>query len=171
MPYKNLAVELLERLIKGDIRAKCKTNVVQEKKFSDRLQAALSKYHNRAIETAKVIEELIQMAKDFAHEIEIGEGLGLSADEKAFYDALAVNESALIEMGDETLKAIALVLTEKLRKSVTVDWQNKDSVRARMRNIIRVILKRYKYPPDDQPEAIELLMKQTEALSDEWSIA
>jgi type I restriction enzyme, R subunit len=169
MPHKNLAVELLERLIKGDIKAKCKTNVVQEKKFSDRLQAALSKYHNRAIETAKVIEELIQMAKDFAQAVNEGEDLGLSGDEKAFYDALADNESALREMGDETLKAIAQVLTEKLRNSVTVDWQNRDSVRARMRNIIRVILKRYKYPPDDQADAIELVMKQTEALSEEWS--
>jgi len=171
MPHKNLAVELLERLIKGDIKAKCKTNVVQEKKFSDRLQAALSKYHNRAIETAKVIEELIQLAKDFSQAVNEGEDLGLSYDEKAFYDALADNESALREMGDETLQAIAQVLTEKLRKSVTVDWQNRDSVRARMRNIIRVILKRYKYPPDDQADAIELVMKQTEALSEEWSAA
>lgn len=171
MPHKNLAVELLERLIKGDIKAKCKTNIVQEKKFSDRLQAALSKYHNRAIETAKVIEELIQMAKDFAQAVNEGNDLGLSDDEKAFYDALADNESALREMGDETLKAIAQELTGRLRKSVTVDWQNRDSVRARMRNIIRVILKRYKYPPDDQADAIELVMKQTEALSEEWSAA
>jgi type I restriction enzyme R subunit len=169
MPHMNLAIELLERLIKGDIKARCKTNVVQEKKFSDRLQAALSKYHNRAIETAKVIEELIQMAKDFAQAVTPDPDL--NDDEKAFYDALADNESALREMGDETLKAIAQILTKKLRKSVTVDWQNRDSVRARMRNIIRVILKRYKYPPDDRDDAVELVMKQTEALSEKWSTA
>ena len=171
MPHKNLAVELLERLIKGDIKARCRTNVVQEKKFSDRLQAALSKYHNRAIETAKVIEELIQMAKDFSQAMKDKEDLGLNDDEIAFYDALADNESAVKEMGDETLKKIAQELTGKLRKSITVDWQNRDSVRAKMRNIIRVILKRYKYPPDEQPTAIELVMKQTEVLSGEWSAA
>ena len=169
MPYKNLAVELLEKLLKDDIKAKTKNNVVQEKKFSDRLQKTLSQYHNRAIETAKVIEELIQMAKDFAVAAKHGEDLGLNFDELAFYDALAENESAMREMNDEILKNIAQELTKKLRNSVSVDWQKKESVRAKMRNIIRSILKRYKYPPDKQREAIELVMKQAEVLSDEWS--
>ena len=169
MPYKNLAVELLERLLKDDIRAKCKTNVVQEKKFSDRLKSALTKYHNRAIETAQVIEELIQMAKDFAQAAKDREDLGLSMDEVAFYDALAENESALREMQDETLKLIAQELTRKLRGSVTVDWQKRESVRAKMRNMIRITLKRYKYPPDEQKDAIELVMQQAEVLSDEWT--
>ena len=169
MPHKNLAVELLERLLKDDIRAKCKTNVVQEKKFSDRLQSALTKYHNRAIETAQVIEELIQMAKDFAQAAKDREDLGLSMDEVAFYDALAENESALREMQDETLKLIAQELTQKLRGSVTVDWQKRESVRAKMRNMIRITLKRYKYPPDEQKDAIELVMQQAEVLSDEWT--
>lgn len=171
MPHKNLAIELLERLIRGDIKSRSRTNVVQQKKFSDRLQAALGKYNNRAIETAKVIEELIQLAKEFAQAIKDGEKLGLNGDEKAFYDALADNKSAVDIMGDETLKKIAQELTEKLRRSVTVDWQNRDSVRARMRNIIRIILRRYKYPPDKQLMAIDLVMRQTEALSDEWSSA
>ena len=169
MPHKNLAVELLERLLKDDIRAKCKTNVVQEKKFSDRLQSALTKYHNRAIETAQVIEELIQMAKDFAQAAKDREDLGLSIDEVAFYDALAENESALREMQDETLKLIAQELTQKLRGSVTVDWQKRESVRAKMRNMIRITLKRYKYPPDEHKDAIELVMQQAEVLSDEWT--
>jgi len=169
MPHKNLAVELLERLLKDDIRAKCKTNVVQEKRFSDRLQSALTKYHNRAIETAQVIEELIQMAKDFAQAVKDREDLGLSMDEVAFYDALAENESALREMQDETLKLIAQELTQKLRGSVTVDWQKRESVRAKMRNMIRITLKRYKYPPDKQKDAIELVMQQAEVLSDEWT--
>ncbi|MFW3406303.1 type I restriction endonuclease subunit R [Aliarcobacter butzleri] len=169
MPYKNLAVELLERLLKDDIKAKTKNNVVQEKKFSDRLQATLGKYHNRAIETAKVIEELIQMAKDFAEATKHGKDLGLNFDELAFYDALAENEKALREMGDEILKKIAIELTEKLRSSISVDWQKRESVRAKMRNIIRIILKRFKYPPDKAEEALDMVMKQAEVLSDEWS--
>lgn len=169
MPYKNLAVELLEKLLRDDIKAKSKRNVVQEKKFSDRLQATLGKYHNRAIETAKVIEELIQMAKDFAKAAKHGEDLGLNFDELAFYDALAENESALIEMGDEILKKIAIELTNKLRSSISVDWQKRESVRAKMRNIIRIILKRFKYPPDRAAEAMDMVMKQAEVLSDEWS--
>jgi len=169
MPHKNLAVELLERLLKDDIKAKSRNNVVQEKKFSDRLQATLGKYHNRAIETAKVIEELIQMAKDFAAASKHGEDLGLNFDELAFYDALAENESALIEMGDETLKKIAIELTTKLRSSISVDWQKRESVRAKMRNIIRIILKRFKYPPDSAAEVLDMVMQQAEVLSDEWS--
>lgn len=169
MPHKNLAVELLERLLKDDIKAKTKNNVVQEKKFSDRLQSTLGKYHNRAIETAKVIEELIQMAKDFAEAAKHGKDLGLNFDELAFYDALAENEAALREMGDEILKKIAIELTEKLRSSISVDWQKRESVRAKMRNIIRIILKRFKYPPDKAEEALDMVMKQAEVLSDEWS--
>ncbi len=169
MEQKNLAVALLERLLKDEIKAKSRTNVVQEKKFSDRLQATLAKYHNRAIETAKVIEELIAMAKEFAQAAKHGEELGLNFDELAFYDALAENESALREMGDETLKKIAQELTEKLRRSVSVDWQKRESVRAKMRNMIRIILRRYKYPPDKQAEALQLVMRQAEVLSDEWT--
>lgn len=169
MEHRNLAVELLEKLLKDDIKAKCRTNVVQEKKFSDRLQATLNKYHNRAIETARVIEELIAMAKDFAKASKHGEELGLNFDELAFYDALAENESALVEMGDDILKVIAQELTNKLRKSVSVDWQKRESVRAKMRNMIRIILRKYKYPPDKQLEAIKLVMRQAEVLSDEWT--
>jgi len=169
MKYKNLAVELLERLLKDEIKAKTRTNVVQEKKFSDRLQATLTRYHNRAIETAKVIEELIEMAKDFAEASRRGEELGLNNDELSFYDALAENESAMREMGDKILKSIAVELTKKLRNSVSVDWQKRESVRAKMRNMIRIILRRYKYPPDQQLEAIKMVMKQAEVLSDEWS--
>lgn len=169
MPYKNLAVELLEKLINDNIQAKSKNNVVQEKKFSERLQSSLRKYHNRAIETAKIIEELIQMAKDFAKANKHGEELGLNDDELAFYDALAENESAIRELGDEVLKKIAQELTQKLRGSVSVDWQKRESVRAKMRNLIRIILRRYKYPPDKQADAINLVMTQAEALSDHWS--
>jgi type I restriction enzyme R subunit len=171
MPHKNLAIELLERLLKDDIKAKCRTNVVQEKKFSDKLQASLNKYHNRAIETAQVIEELIAMAKELTNASKDKEDLGLSQDEISFYDALIENESAVREMENETLKLIAQELTQKLRANVKVDWQKRESVRAKMRNLIRITLKRYKYPPDNQIEAVELVMKQTEVLSHEWSLA
>ena len=169
MEQKNLAVALLERLLRDEIKSRSRSNVVLEKKFSERLQAALAKYHNRAVETAKVIEELIAMAKDFAEATKKGEELGLSPDELAFYDALAENESALREMGDETLKKIAHELTQKLRKNISVDWQQRESVRAKMCNMIRIILRRYRYPPDKQAEALKLVMQQAEVLSDEWT--
>jgi len=169
MPHKNLAVELLEKLLRDDIKAKTKTNVVREKKFSDRLQETLRKYNNRAIEAAQVIEELIQMAKDFKKEMEREADLGLNPDEVAFYDALANNESAVRELGDEILKKIAVEITEKLRKSTTVDWQVRDSVRARLKILVRRTLQRWKYPPDKAPEAVELVMTQAEKLSNEWS--
>lgn len=169
MQYKNLAIELLEKLLKDEIRSRAKNNVVQQKKFSDRLLETLRKYHNRAIETAQVIEELIEMAKDFKKAIKKEEELGLNRDEVAFYYALAENESAVREMGDEVLKKIAVEITEKLRKSTTVDWQKRESVRAKLRILVRRTLRRYKYPPDKQKRAMELVMQQAEALADEWS--
>lgn len=170
MPYKNLAVELLEKLLKDNIRAKTRNNVVQEKKYADRLQETLRKYNNRGIETAQVIEELIAMAKQFQAELARDEALGLSADEIAFYDALAENESAVRELGDETLKKIAVEITNKLRASTTVDWQVRESVRAKLRILVRRTLQKYKYPPDRAPAAIELIMQQAEALSNRWTV-
>lgn len=171
MPSQNLAVELLEKLLRDEVRSRTRNNVVQEKKYGDRLLDTLRKYHNRAIETAQVIEELIQMAKDFQEAMKREEALGLNPDELAFYDALANNESAVRELGDETLKKIAHELVEKLRKSTTVDWQVRDSVRAKLRNLVRITLRRYKYPPDKQAEAIELVLQQAGVLSDSWSQA
>ena len=169
MPYRNLAVELLEKLLKDNIKSKTSNNVVQEKKYSDRLQETLRKYNNRAIETAQVIEELILMAKEFQEALKRNDKLGLQPDEVAFYDALANNESAVRELGDETLKKIAVEITEKLRKSTTVDWQVRDSVRAKLRILVRRTLQRYKYPPDKAADAIELVLKQAEALSNAWT--
>ncbi|WP_422677915.1 type I restriction endonuclease subunit R [Bisbaumannia pacifica] len=171
MPYRNLVVELLEKLLKDDIKAQTRSNVVQEKKYSDRLQETLRKYHNRGIETAQVIEELISMAKQFKAEMEREQDLGLNPDEIAFYDALATNESAVRELGDETLKKLAVEVTEKLRKSTTVDWQVRESVRARLRILVRRTLQRYKYPPDKATEAVELVLKQAEVLSNGWVAA
>ncbi|MGP5565676.1 type I restriction endonuclease subunit R, partial [Vreelandella alkaliphila] len=169
MPYKNFAVELLEKLLKDDIKAKTRNNVVQEKKYADRLQETLRRYNNRGIETAQVIEELIAMAKQFQAELERDAALGLNPDEVAFYDALASNESAVRELGDEILKTIAVEITEKLRKSTTVDWQVRESVRAKLRILVRRTLQRYKYPPDKSAEAVELVLKQAEVLSNGWS--
>ena len=168
MKERNLAVELLERLLKDDIRSRFKTNVVQQAKFSELLQQSLQRYRNRAIETAQVIEELIEMAKKFHAAAQRGEQLGLNGDEMAFYDALATHEAAVRELGDETLKAIAVELTQKLRASVTVDWSVRETVRARLRVMVKTLLKRHKYPPDRQEEATETVLKQAESLSAEW---
>ncbi|MCG7601496.1 type I restriction endonuclease subunit R [Halomonas sp. McH1-25] len=169
MPYRNLAVELLEKLLKDDIKAKTRTNAVQEKKYSDRLQETLRKYNNRGIETAQVIEELIAMAKQFKADMERDEALGLNPDEIAFYDALITNESAVRELGDDKLRALAVEVTNKLRGSTTVDWQVRESVRAKLRILVRRTLQRYKYPPDKSPEVIELILKQAELLSNQWT--
>lgn len=169
MPSRNLAVELLEKLLRDEIKARARNNVVQEKKYGDRLLETLRKYHNRAVETAQIIEELIQMAKDFQAALEREAALGLNPDEIAFYDALANNESAVRELGDEILKKIAVEITEKLRNSTTVDWQVRESVRAKLRILVRRTLQKWKYPPDKQPEAIELVLTQAELLSNAWS--
>lgn len=169
MPYKNFAVELLEKLLKDDIKAKTRNNVVQEKKYSERLQETLRRYNNRGIETAQVIEELIAMAKQFQADLAREAGLGLNPDEVAFYDALANNESAVRELGDDILKKIAIEITDQLRKSTTVDWQIRESVRARLRILVRRTLQRYKYPPDQAVAAVELIMQQAEVLSNAWS--
>jgi len=146
-----------------------KTDVVSEKKYSDRILETLRKYHNRAIETAQVIEELIALAKEMEADLAAGEQLGLNPDEIAFYRALVQNESAVRELGDDKLRELAVYVTEQLRKSTTVDWQVRDSVRAKLRNLVRRALRRWKYPPDGANEAIELCLKQAEALSQRWS--
>ena len=171
LPQRNFAVELLQKLLNDDVKSRARTNVVLEKKFSDRLLAALNRYRSRAIESAQVIEELIALAKELRDAAARGDSLGLNESELAFYDALADNESAVQELGDETLKKIARELTERLRNSATVDWQKRESVRARLRNLVRITLRRHKYPPDKQEEAIRLVLDQAERLSDQWSHA
>jgi type I restriction enzyme R subunit len=171
MTHRNLAVELLERLLRGEIKSRFKTNVVQGAKFSELLQQTLTRYRNRAIETAQVIEELIGMARKFQEAARRGETLGLNHDELAFYDALATNEAAVRELGDETLKQIAVELTQSLRKSVTVDWAKRETVRARLRVMVKTLLRRYRYPPDRQEEATETVLRQAESLSAEWAVA
>ncbi len=168
LPEKNLAVELLERLLEGEIKSRFSTNLAQEKKFSELLGNVITRYQNRSIETAQVIEELIEMAKKFAEASRRGEGLGLNEDELAFYDALANNEASVRELGDEILAKIAHELTDSLRKNVTVDWNNRESVRAKLRLMVKRILRKYKYPPDQQDQAAQLVLAQAETLCGGW---
>lgn len=168
LPEKNLAVELLERLLEGEIKAKFATNVVQQKKFSDLLANVITRYQNRSIETAQVMEELVEMAKKFKAAASRGEQLGLSDDEVKFYDALVINESAVRELTDETLKKIAHELTENLKKNISVDWAQRESVRATLRLMVKRVLRKYKYPPDQAEEAVELVLQQVETLGTSW---
>ncbi|GHO76587.1 DEAD/DEAH box helicase [Ktedonobacter sp. SOSP1-85] len=168
LPHKNLAVALLERLLKNDIKSRFQNNVVQNKKFTDLLQQSLNNYRNRAIETAQVIEELIAMAQEFRAAAERGEDLGLSADEIAFYDALETNQAAVRELGDDILRKIAAELTDRLRKNISVDWSVRETVRAKLRLLVKRILRKYKYPPDLEQRAIDLVLQQAETLSETW---
>ncbi|WDM58730.1 type I restriction endonuclease subunit R [Pseudomonas sp. NEEL19] len=168
LPEKNLAVELLERLLEGEIKSKFASNLAQEKKFSELLDSVIKRYQNRSIETAQVIEELIEMAKKFAAASKRGDALGLNDDELAFYDALANNEASVRELGDEILAKIAHELTDSLRQNVTVDWSNRDSVRAKLRLLVKRILRKYNYPPDQQEEAAQLVLAQAETLCEAW---
>ncbi|WP_141709737.1 type I restriction enzyme endonuclease domain-containing protein, partial [Vibrio splendidus] len=158
----------LEKLLRDEVKARMKNDVVQEKKYSERIMSTLQKYHNRSIETAQVIEELIQWAKEMQEDGKLLEKLDLSVDEIAFYRALVDNESSVRDLGDDNLRKLAIELTHQLRKSATVDWQKRDSVRARMRNLVRRLLRRWKYPPDAAEEAIKLVLEQAEVLADGW---
>lgn len=169
LPEKNLAVELLERLLEGEIKSRFSGNVVQGKKFSEMLTNVIARYQNRSIETAQVMEELIAMAKKFREAANRGEQLGLSEDELRFYDALANNEASVRLLGDETLKKIAHELTDNLRQNVSVDWAERESVRAKLRLMVKRILRKYKYPPDQQENAIQTVLQQAEMLSAEWA--
>lgn len=169
LPERNLAVELLERLLEGEIKSKFASNLAQEKRFSELLDNVIKRYQNRSIETAQVIEELIEMAKKFAAASKRGDELGLNDDELAFYDALANNEASVRELGDEILAKIAHELTAGLRQNVTVDWSNRDSVRAKLRLMVKRILRKYKYPPDQQEGAAQLILEQAEMLCAGWA--
>ena len=170
MEKKNLALEALRKLINDGIRSRSKANVVQTKAFSERLEDAVARYHANAITTAEVLQELIQLAKDIRAARQRGEESGLSEEEVAFYDALAENESALQMMGDDKLKLIAHELLMSLRENVSVDWAHRDSARARMRVLVKRILRKYGYPPDLQDTAVQTVLQQAEALSFGWSM-
>lgn len=168
--HKNLAVELLNRLLKGKVKAISRRNLIQSKKFSEMLEKTLLKYQNRAIETTQVILELIELAKEMNEAHKRGEEIGLNDDEVAFYDALSDSETAKDVLGDEILKRIAIDLTESIKRNMSVDWNLRDTVRAKMRMSIRRLLKKYGYPPDQQPKAVDTVMKQAELMCTNESV-
>jgi type I restriction enzyme R subunit len=171
MPQRNLAVEMLQKLLKGEIRRRGRRNVVQARSFAELLEQSVRRYQNRAIETAQVIEELIQLAKDIRAAAARGEQLGLSDDELAFYDALETNDSAVKVLGDDTLRAIARELVATVRKNVTIDWTIRENVRAQLRVYVKRILRKHGYPPDKQEKATETVLEQAELLSAGWALA
>ncbi len=168
MPHRNLAVELLQKLLKGELATRRRKNVVQARSFARLLEQTLRRYQNRAIEAAQVIEELIQLAREMREADARGEELGLSEDELAFYDALETNDSAVKVLGDETLRTIARELVETVRNNVTIDWTLREDVRAKLRVFVKRTLRRYGYPPDKQEKATRTVLEQAEALSAEW---
>ena len=171
MPHRNLAVELLQKLLKGEVSARRRKNVVQARSFAELLEQTLRRYQNRAIEAAQVIEELIELAKEMREASARGEKLGLSEDELAFYDALETNDSAVQVLGDETLRAIARELVETVRRNVTIDWTLRENVRAQLRVLVRHILRKHGYPPDKQEKATQTVLEQAEVLSEGWATA
>ena len=168
LKYKNVAAELLEKLLKDELKVRSKRNLVQSQVFSEKLKQTLNAYHNRAISTMQVLEELIKLAKDLDAATKRGQDLGLTEDEVAFYDALATNQSAVIAMGDDKLKVIAAELITKVRQSVTIDWTLRESARAKIKVMVKRILNKYGYPPDLQEEAVKTVLAQAELLCAEW---
>lgn len=169
LKHKNVAAELLEKLLKDELKVRAKRNLVQAQLFSEKLKKTLNAYHNRAIATQEVIEELIRLAKELDAATKRGVDLGLTDDEVAFYDALAANHSAVEAMGDDKLKVIAAELITQVRKSVTIDWTLRESARARIRVMVKRILNKYGYPPDLQEEAVKTVLQQAELLCADWT--
>ena len=169
MKRKNLAMEALRKLINGEIRSRSRVNVVETRAFSDRLEEAIGRYHTNAITTAEVLQELIKLAKDIRAAHRRGEEEGLSQEEISFYDALAQNESAVEVMGNDQLRVIAQELLSNLKSNASVDWQHRASARARMRILVKRILRKYGYPPDLQDAAVQTVLQQAEVLSARWS--
>ncbi len=171
MPQKNLAVELLRKLLGGEIKVRSRKFLIQSKSFSEMLERAIRKYQNRAIEASAVIEELIKLAKDMREADQRGENSGLTEEERAFYDALANNDSAVSAMGSKELRVIATELVTQVRHSVTIDWTVRESARAKIKVMVKRILRRHGYPPDLQDEAVKTVLAQAELLCADWAEA
>ena len=170
MPRRNLAVELLQKLLKGELATRRRKNVVQARSFAEMLEHTLRRYQNRAIEAAQVIEELIRLAREMREASARGVELGLSEEELAFYDALETNDSAVQVLGDETLRDIARELVETVRGNVTIDWTLRENIRANLRRLVKRILRKHGYPPDKQEKATRTVLEQAEVLSEGWAV-
>ncbi len=169
MRQRNLAVELLQKLLNGELATRRRRNVVEARSFAEMLERTIHRYQNRAIEAAQVIEELIGIARELREASARGEALGLSDDELAFYDALGVNDSAVQVLGDETLRDIARELVETVRNNVTIDWTLRENVRANLRRLVKRVLRKHGYPPDKQESATRTVLEQAEVLSVGWA--
>jgi len=170
IPHRNVALEVLQKLLNDEIKARSKRNLVQSRSFAQMLERTIRRYQNRTIEAAQVILELIELAREMRDAKSRGERLGLTEEEEAFYDALEVNDSAVKVLGDETLKTIARELVETVRRSITIDWTIRESARAKLRTTVRRILRRYGYPPDKQQKATLTVLEQAELLCRDWMI-
>ena len=159
----------MRKLLNGEIRSRSRSNVVESRRFSERLEAAIARYHTNAFSTVEILQELINLARDIRDARARGEASGLSDDEIAFYDALAENESAVEVMGNDQLKVIAHELLVSLKGNITVDWSHRENARARMWVLVKRILRRYGYPPDMQDAAVQTVLAQAEALSAQWA--
>jgi len=169
MQHKHLSIELLRRLLTDEIKVRKRRHLVQARSFAEMLQKSIARYHNRSIATAEVLEELIRLARELREAERRGEDLGLSEEEAAFYEALEVNDSAVKVLGEPTLKTIARELVQAVRGNVTIDWTIRENVRAKMRVIVKRILRKYGYPPDKQEKATQTVLEQAELLSAEWA--
>ncbi|MBI1849038.1 MAG: type I restriction endonuclease subunit R [Planctomycetes bacterium] len=168
MPQRTLAVELLQKLLKGELATRRRKNVVQARSFAEMLEQTIRRYQNRAVEAAQVIEEMIQLARDMREASARGEKLGLSEEELAFYDALETNDSAVKVLGDETLRTIARELVATVRTNIKIDWSVREDVRAQLRVLLKRILRRHGYPPDKQEKAVQTVLEQSELFSEAW---
>ncbi len=168
MSHKNLAIELLRKILNNEIKSRLKTNLVKSKRFLEMLESAIKKYQNNLLTTAQVIEELIKIANEIKESDKEGERLGLSQDEVAFYNALGTNDSAVKVLGDDTLKTIAREIAEKVKRNATIDWTIRESARAKLMVLVKRTLTKYGYPPDKQKKAIDTVLKQAELIADDW---
>ena len=169
MKHKNLAIELLNKLLQGEIKTRSKKNLVQSRTFTEMLREAIRKYENRTVEATQIIAELIKLAKDMREAYQRGDKINLTEDEIAFYDALEVNDSAVKILGDETLQQIARELVESIKSNVTIDWTKRANVRAKLRLAVKKILRKYGYPPDKQEKATQTVLEQAEVIAKDWA--
>jgi len=169
MPQKNLAIELLRKLLNDELKSRMRKNLVLSRSFAEMLERTIRAYQNRTLESAEVIAELIKLAEEMREAQKRGEKLNLTDDEIAFYDALEVNDSAVKVLGDETLKSIARELVEIVHNNVTIDWTVKEFVRAKLRVMVKRILRKYGYPPDKQEKATRTVLEQAELIAAEWA--
>ena len=169
MPQRNLAADLLQKLLRGELAARRRKNIVQARSFAEMLEQTIRRYQNRTIEATQVIEELIRLARAMREAKTRGEKFGLSEEELAFYDALETNDSAVRVMGDDVLRTIARELVETVRNNTTIDWAIRENVRAHLRVLVKRVLRKYGYPPDKQAKATRTVLEQAEVLSEEWA--